>query len=216
MTDYQILLAGPSRSFPGSHALLEGASNAGRGIFIVGEAAGAAYRSLAKREAFDYVAIELGSECLGVHTGETISQPPSNVVGFARFRLGNANPSDLVEIVKQPRTRPESVAGARAALALAKLVSVVCNDFPGRIVDRLIRPFYNALLRRLDEGLASAEDLDKTLCLGLGYPEGPLSLLQRTGLSDHYEVSQQLFGALGQDYAPARRAQVAYALKMRR
>jgi 3-hydroxybutyryl-CoA dehydrogenase len=217
MSDYQILRAGPSRSFPGSHALLEGASNAGRGIFVVGDEAGAAYLALAQRESFDFVAIELGSECLGVHTGESIAGSPANVVGFARFRLGNANPSTLVEIVKQPQTRPESVAGVRAALASAKLVSVVCNDFPGRIIDRLIRPFYNALLRRLDEGLASAEDLDKTLCLGLGYPEGPLALLQRTGLSDHFEVSRQLFEALGQEpYAPARRAQVAHAIKSRR
>jgi 3-hydroxybutyryl-CoA dehydrogenase len=88
----------------------------------------------------------------------------------------------------------------------------VCGDFPGRIVDRLIRPYFNAALRRLDEKLASADDLDKTLCLGLGYPEGPISLLERTGLAHHFQVTQALYEALGQsDYAPARRARVAAA-----
>ena len=48
----------------------------------------------------------------------------------------------------------------------AGLVVAVCNDFPGRIVDRLVRPYYNAALRRLDEGLASASDMDTTLRLG--------------------------------------------------
>ncbi|MNR45200.1 3-hydroxyadipyl-CoA dehydrogenase [compost metagenome] len=92
----------------------------------------------------------------------------------------------------------------------AGLVVAVCHDFPGRIVDRLIRPYFNAALRRLDEKLASADDLDKTLCLGLGYPEGPISLLERTGLAHHFRVTQALHEALGQEpYAPARRARVA-------
>ena len=78
------------------------------------------------------------------------------------------------------------------------------------IIDRLARPYYNAALRRLDEGLASAGDLDTTLKLGLGYPEGPISLLERTGLAEHYDVTQALHEALADPaYAPARRARVA-------
>jgi len=217
MNSYRILRAGASNSFPDTHAFLEGASPDGRGVVIVGAEAGAAFGSLREREAFEFVAIELGTECLGVHTGESLSAAPANVVGFARFRLGDSNPSNLVEIVKQQHTLPAAVAALQAAFTAAALVSAVCNDFPGRIVDRLIRPFYNAVLRRLDEGLATAADLDKTLCLGLGYPEGPLSLLQRTGLDQHYTVTNQLFKALGQEaYAPARRAQVANAIKSHR
>ena len=48
-----------------------------------------------------------------------------------------------------------------------------------------------------------------TLRLGLGYPEGPLALLMRTGLVHHYDVTQALYEALGSEaYTPARRAQV--------
>jgi 3-hydroxybutyryl-CoA dehydrogenase len=81
---------------------------------------------------------------------------------------------------------------------------------PGRIIDRLVRPYYNAALRRLDEGLATAADMDTTLKLGLGYPEGPIALLERSGLGHHFDVTQALYEATGDSaYAPARRARVA-------
>jgi 3-hydroxybutyryl-CoA dehydrogenase len=217
MSAYRILTAGASRSFPEAHAFLTGAAADGAGIAIVGRDAGGAFAALKDREAFEFIAIELGTECLGVHTGESLRGAPSNVVGFARFRLGEAEPSNLVEIVKQPQTRPQSLDAVRRAFAAAGLTTAVCNDFPGRIVDRLIRPFYNAVLRRLDEGLASADDLDKTLCLGLGYPEGPLALLHRTGLEHHYAVTRSLYEVLGQEpYSPARRAAVAAAITLPR
>jgi len=213
MNTHRIQMAGESRSFPEPHAFLTQAAADAAGIAIIGRDAGRAYRSLNDRDAFDFVAIELGAECLGEHTGEAISSPPSNVVGFARFRLGSARPSNLVEVVKQTNTRPRAVESARKAFAAAGLSVAVCNDSAGRIVDRLIRPFYNAVLRRFDEGLASADDLDKTLRLGLGYPEGPLELLYRTGLEHHFDVCRALFEALGQEpYAPARRARVAAAV----
>ena len=63
---------------------------------------------------------------------------------------------------------------------------------------------------QLDEGLATADDMDTTLKLGLGYPEGPIALLERTGLAAHFDVSQALHESLGDAaYAPARRARVA-------
>lgn len=209
--NYQVIQAGNSRAFDSGHALLTQAQHGnGAGVVIVGADAGTAFQSLDGRDGLPFVAIELGTECLGVHTGEDSGNEGSNVVGFARFRLGDADPSRLVELVKQPKTRPEAIAAARAVFEAAGLVVAVCGDFPGRIVDRLIRPYYNAALRRLDEGLASASDMDTTLKLGLGYPEGPIALLTRTGLHHHHDVTQALYQALGSEaYAPARRAQVA-------
>ncbi|MGU7774325.1 3-hydroxyacyl-CoA dehydrogenase family protein [Burkholderia sp. MR1-5-21] len=207
---HEIVKAGESRSFPSPHPFLEQASTGGDGLVFVGAGAGSAYAASTGLESRTFVAIELGTECLGVHTGESRGLEGSNVVGFARFRLGDSDPSPLVELVKQPGTLPAAVDAAKAAFQAAGLVVAVCNDFPGRIVDRLIRPYFNAALRRLDEKLASADDLDKTLCLGLGYPEGPISLLERTGLAHHYAVTEALHQALGQEpYAPARRARVA-------
>ncbi len=214
---YRIWNRGESRSFPSSHAFTQGATDNGAGIFLAGTEAGQSFSELRNAEAFEFIAIELGTECLGIHTGESRGEEGSNVVGFARFRLGEAEPTKLVELVKQPRTSPRALAAAKTALETSGLVVALCNDFPGRIVDRLVRPYYNAVLRRLDENLATSDDLDMTLKLGLGYPEGPIALLERTGLADHYDVTQALYEALGQEaYAPSRRAQVAKKRKQRK
>lgn len=215
MSRYRIRQQGDSRSFPVAHAFVEQASDDGPGLVFVGSGAGAAYAAAVRAgetAACPFVAIELGVECLGVHTGESRGQEGSHVLGFARYRIGRADPTPLVELVRQPATAATALAAARAAFEAAGLVVAVCGDFPGRIVDRLVRPYFNAALRRLDEGLATADDLDKTLCLGLGYPEGPIALLERTGLAEHHDATLALYRALGQgDYAPARRAQVAKA-----
>lgn len=207
---YQILKAGESRSFAADHPLIAGAAESGDVVAIVGVNAGVAFRELNNRERKLAILIELRTECLGVHTGEKLALEGSNVLGFARFRLGEGEPSNLVELVRQPRTLETAVAAAKQVFESAGLQVAICNDFAGRIVDRLVRPYYNAALTRLDEGLASAADLDTTLRLGLGYPAGPIELLERTGLADHYDATQALFEAYGDAaYAPARRARVA-------
>jgi len=210
---YQIVQQGESRSFPETHPFTTSASTNGLGWVFIGTGAAQAYaHSKNHHDAADFVAIELGTECLGVHVPD--DEGPSNIVGFARFRLGDDPPTKLVELVRKPYTSDQALAAARAAFERAGLVVAVCNDFPGRILDRLLRPYYNAALRRLDEGLASANDMDTTLRLGLGYPEGPIALLNRSGLHHHFEVTQSLYEQLGQEpYAPARRARNAWLKK---
>ena len=210
---YAILDTGFSRSFPATHPLLTGAAKDlkyARVVIVIGEHAGRHAKSLKKWKDKAAVLIELGTESLGVYTGESRAEEGSNVLGFARFRLGNAEPTQLVELVRQPRTGEAALAAAKEVIEGAGLQVAVCGDFAGRIIDRLVRPYYNAALRRLDEGLATADDLDTTLKLGLGYPEGPIALLERTGLAHHFDVTQALYEATGeQPYAPARRARVA-------
>ncbi len=207
---YKIIQHGESRSFPDSHPFVAHANPDGQGsVFIGAQAAGAfqAHTEIVSQSSF--VAIELGNECLGVHLGDDAG--PDNVVGFARFRLGDAAPTELVELVRMPYTSAHALDSARLAFEAAGLKVAVCSDFPGRILNRLLRPYFNAALRRLDEGLASAADMDTTLRLGLGYPEGPIALLTRTGLHHHYEVTRDLYEQLGQEaYAPARRARNAW------
>jgi 3-hydroxybutyryl-CoA dehydrogenase len=203
----EIVIAGESRSFPNGATDIVSAS----GTLVLGAEAGIAYRNL-KSDDDAFVAIELGTECLANHVGLDADDAHSATVGFARFRMGDAEPTKLIELVRMPWTRPEAVAAARAAFESASFTVAVCEDFPGRIVNRLIRPYLNAVLRRYDEGLASAADLDATLRMGLGYPEGPLALLDRTGLADHHDVTEALYRQLGDDsFTPARRAQIAHA-----
>ena len=206
---HQIIDTGRSRSFPVEHALLTAAGTEGEVLILIGAHTG---QALNRQHTAHYkaVLVELGSECLGVHTGENRGEEGSNILGFARFRLGDGKPSNLIELVRQPNTPQSAIDAAREVLENAGLDVAVCLDFAGRIIDRLVRPYYNEALRRLDERLARAADMDLTLKLGLGYPEGPIELLERTGLAHHHDVSQALFEIYGERaYAPARRAKVA-------
>ena len=216
---YAILDTGRSRSFPGKHALRSGAAKKMQDadvVVVIGANVRKRAASLSRWKNKTAVLLELGSECLGVYTGESRGEEGSNVLGFARFRLGSSEPTDLVELVRQPRTGQAALAAAQEIFAAAGLQVAVCGDFAGRIIDRLVRPYYNAALQQLDAGLASADDLDTTLRLGLGYPEGPIQLLERTGLAHHFDATQALFEAYGDAaYAPARRACVAKQRKQK-
>lgn len=211
--NYSIKWAGTSQSFPDNHPFLDGAGADGTCRVYLGDAAGKQY--VADRGTLDAamtVAIELKEECLGVYTYDANSMSaPQRVFGFARFRLGKAAPTQLVELVIPREYDEVALTELKTLFEHAGLVVATCHDFPGRIVNRLVRPYYNAVLRRYDEKLATAGDLDTTLKLGLGYPEGPLELLNRTGLAEHADTSQALYEALGDPaYKPARLAMNAY------
>ncbi len=201
---YAIQQRGESRSFPTGDAFLAAAAPEAEVLICLG------VPPPADTSAFSAVLIELGAECLGVHTGESEGREGSNILGFARYRNGGDAPSPLVELVRQPNTPASALAAARAVFQNAGLQVVVCADQAGRIIDRLIRPKYNAALRFLDEGLATQEDMDLTCRLGLGYKDGPVERVARGGLAYHYDVCRTLFEVYGTPaFAPARRAVVA-------
>jgi 3-hydroxybutyryl-CoA dehydrogenase len=200
---YAIVQQGKSHSFPDGDPFLDGAAPDGEVVLYLR----APHRADSGKKA---VLVELGTECLGVHTGEGYGDEGSNVLGFARYRNGDDPPSSLIELVVQPNSAPSAIEAARALFESAGLEVAVCTDQAGRIVDRLIRPVYNAALRFLDEGVASAEAMDATCRLGLGYPEGTIERVMRGGLARHHEVTSALFEVYGTPaYAPARRAVVA-------
>lgn len=205
---YSIVAIGDSRSFPEGDAFLSGASAGADVMVCIG-----AFHSPGSHQIDDAktaILLELDTECLGVHTGELAGEEGSNVVGFARYRNGNDAPSNLVELVRQPNTNGVSIEAARQMFEAAGFTVVVCSDQAGRIIDRLVRPKYNAALRFLDEGLASAKDMDLTCRLGLGYADGPIERVERGGLARHHEITQALFETYGTPgFAPARRAVVA-------
>ncbi len=203
---YEIVRDGPSRSFPDGDAFLDGAVPGGDVLLYLGTPTA----TVIPDESRKAVLVELGTESLGVHTGESAGEEGSNVVGFARYRNGDDPPSALIELIRQPASDASAIEAAKAMFEEAGFTVCVCSDQPGRIVDRLVRPKYNAALRFLDEGLATAKDMDLTCKMGLGYPDGPIERLERGGLENHYDVTQALFETFGTPgYAPARRAVVA-------
>jgi 3-hydroxybutyryl-CoA dehydrogenase len=214
MLNVQIIDTGRSRSFPDLAEFgLISDTNADI-LLIIGQDVEQAYKAVSDASAYQLILLELGMECLGTHTGESLGEEGSHVLGFARYKMGDDPATKLIELVKQPKSNAQSLETAKSFFESLELVVAVCADTPGRIVDQLIRPYLNSVLRRLDDGLATATDMDKTLKLGLGYPEGPLSMLQRTGLEHHAQVTESLYQALGNPgFFPARRALVAKKIK---
>ena len=139
MIHYAILDTGGSRSFPAEHALLDGAAKDLKSadvVVILGEHAGRHAKSLKKWKDKAAVLIELGTESLGEYTGESRAEEGSNVLGFARFRLGNAEPTNLVELVRQPRTIDEALTAAVQLFEATGLQVAVCGDIRAFVAPR--------------------------------------------------------------------------------
>ena len=200
---YEIHKSGESRSFPEGDAFLGKASEIGEVAVYLGA-------ELKADPSKTAVLVELGTECLGVHTGENAGREGSNILGFARYRNGDDAPSQLIELVRQPETPQSAIDAAKRVFEDAGFSVSVCGDQAGRIIDRLTRPKYNDALRFLDEGLATAADMDLTCKMGLGYPDGPIERMERGGLAYHFDVTKALFDVYGTPaFAPGRRATVA-------
>lgn len=114
---------------------------------------------------------------------------PARVAGFHFF-----NPAQLmklVEIVKGYNTSDETVEELKAvAEKLNKEYVVVNKDTPGFIVNRVMIPHFIEAIRLLEEGVASAEDIDKAVKFGLNYPMGPFELQDYAGVDIGYHVME--------------------------
>lgn len=206
--NYEIQSESPSRSFPAGDPFLERSDPHSPVLIHLGDCGRVEVHADPARTA---ILVELASECLGVHTGEEAGEEGSNILGFARYRNGDEAPSKLIELVRQPATMQSAIEAATAVFREAGFEVALCSDQVGRIIDRLEVPKLNDALRFLDEGLASATDMNLTCRLGLGYRDGPIERVERGGLEQHFARSQALFQAYGTPaYAPARRALVAH------
>lgn len=203
--NYSIEQTGPSGSFPEGDAFFTSAAPDRSGDIVVG-LGGANPRNIGKTA----ILVELGDRFLADFIGLEQSDETLNVVGFMRYCNGRDRPSTLVELVHMPWTSDEAIDAAKAVFAQAALTTALCTDQPGRIIDRLVLPKYNAALRFLDEGLATQADMDLTCRMGLGYRDGPLERVIRGGLDIHHDRTLALFDVTGiSAYAPPRAAKVA-------
>ena len=114
---------------------------------------------------------------------------PDQVCGMHFF-----NPAQvmrLVEIIRGMQTSDAPVSVATdLARAFGKTTVEVKKDSPGFIVNRLMIPQMVEAARLLQEGVASIEDIDTAVKLGLNYPMGPFELMDFTGIDIHYFVME--------------------------
>jgi 3-hydroxybutyryl-CoA dehydrogenase len=110
----------------------------------------------------------------------------------------------LIEIIRGLQTSDETY---ETTIALAKRfgkTTVTSKDSPGFIVNRILIPLLNEACFALQEGLASPEDIDTAVKLGLNHPMGPLTLADFVGLDTCLYIAEVLHRELGDDkYRPA-------------
>lgn len=108
----------------------------------------------------------------------------------------------LVEIVRGLDTSDETFEKVKlVALQMNKEV-VEVSEFPGFVTSRMNCLIGNEAMNMLMEGVASAEDIDKALKLGLNHPMGPLELADLVGLDSRLRNMQYLYETLGEKYRP--------------
>jgi len=101
----------------------------------------------------------------------------------------------LVEIIKGLSTSVDTMARAKEfALSLGKEPVMVNQDSAGFIVNRINGMAFLEALRLLEKGVASAEDIDKSMRLGLGYPMGPFELMDLVGLDVVLNARMGIYG----------------------
>ncbi|MGL6198834.1 MAG: 3-hydroxyacyl-CoA dehydrogenase family protein [Lachnospiraceae bacterium] len=89
----------------------------------------------------------------------------------------------LVEVIHGMNTKQATIDEALAfAKTLGKTAVEVKKDSPGFIVNRLLVPYLNEAVKMLAEGVASVEDIDTAIKLGLNYPMGPFQMIDMAGV----------------------------------
>jgi 3-hydroxybutyryl-CoA dehydrogenase len=88
----------------------------------------------------------------------------------------------LVELIRGLQTSDETVAIVRALAERLGKTPIVVKNSPGFVVNRILCPMINEAIFALQEGLATAEDIDSGMRLGCNHPIGPLALADMIGL----------------------------------
>ena len=110
---------------------------------------------------------------------------------------------ELVEAVKTIATSQETIEIATEFIKSLGKAVIIARDTPGFVVNRLLEPFLMNAIRMLENGIATREDIDAGIKLGLKHPIGPLQLLDLIGLDTVYFGAVSTYEELKEpQYAP--------------
>ena len=137
---------------------------------------------------------------LAITDMSTATGRPDRMVGLHFF-----NPVPVMELVEVVRTIATSDEVFRAAYSFAEALGkkpITAKDNSGFVVNLLLVPYVLDAIRQLERGVASMEDIDRAMTLGLGYPMGPFTLCDFIGIDTIYRISEIMF----EEYREARYA----------
>jgi 3-hydroxybutyryl-CoA dehydrogenase len=125
---------------------------------------------------------------------------PERVIGMHFFNP--VHKMKLVELVLGIATDEETVARSRAWCDAIGKTSILVNESPGLTTSRMSAMLGNEAMWMLQEGTASAEDIDTALRMGFNHPMGPLELGDLTGWDTRLSVLRYLHSTLGDKFRP--------------
>jgi len=125
---------------------------------------------------------------------------PDQVVGMHYFNP--VHRMKLLEVVRGLGTSEETIAAACAVGERMGKECVIVRESPGFVTSRINAMIGNEAFYMLQEGVASARDIDKALKLGLNHPMGPFELVDLVGLDTRLSILKFLHRTLGEKFRP--------------
>lgn len=155
---------------------------------------------LAEAENRDPVLLATNTSALSISRLGTALRRPRDFVGLHFFNPVWSMP--LLEIVRGADTADEVVAASCDVGAFVGKETIVVRDIPGFATSRLGVTLGLEAIRMLEDGVASAEDIDRAMVLGYRHPMGPLRLTDLVGLDVRLDIARQLSESLGARFTP--------------
>jgi len=135
--------------------------------------------------------LSTNTSCLSIIAIASATKRHEKVVGMHFF---NPVPvMKLLEIVRTIATSDDTLSEMKKVGEKMGKSIIVAPDVPGFIVNRLLMPHLIEAFKAYEAGLATREDIDKAVQLGLGYPMGPLTLADYIGLDTIVMISDAMF-----------------------
>lgn len=145
--------------------------------------------------------IASNTSSLSIGDLSTFVSNPERMVGMHFF-----NPVSRMALVEVVAGYNTADSATEAVLSLATALGkspVRSEDKAGFIVNRILIPMINEAIQALQDGVASAADIDTAMKLGAGHPMGPLALADLIGLDVVLDIMRVLEDAFGEKYSPA-------------
>ena len=139
----------------------------------------------------EHTILASNTSCISIFELAKVTNRPEKVLGM--HFLSPVPPSKLLEIVRSSATSDETLeTGKKFGESLGKDV-IVAKDVPPFIFNRLLMALEGTAVKMLEDGIATKEDIDKSMTLGLNHPIGPIALLDFNGIDVAYKVSQAMY-----------------------
>jgi 3-hydroxybutyryl-CoA dehydrogenase len=182
--------------------LAEGASGADLVVEAVVERMDVKHQVLRTAEANAAPGAVLATNTSAMSITEIVAclDDPSRGVGMHFF---NPVPKmRLCELIRGLQTADETLDRAEVAARAMGKETVRVEDLPGFATSRINALIGNEAMRMLEEGVASAEDIDTAIKLGLNHPMGPLEMGDLVGWDTRLDILEYLAGTLGDRFRP--------------